>query len=378
MNLVAVLLLTAAYLLSMILLSFVYRKAQRWSGVLPCVALSVAELLVLVALVGVRNRDYSLPWAAGWSVAGAAAFLICTALALVLYRRRYRRMLSGNSIQESTDKVPLGLCFYYPDGVPILINARMQHLAERVTGSAITNAEVFCRRVDGKTIEADGRYYRFCSADMDCNGGTVRRLWAMDITDLHRLAMALDAENAARKEINQRLRAYSRQVEKLTREREVLKAKMDIHDKMGRMLLETKIFLEDGNGDYTSIANRWHRTLTVFTTRFWRERTPADVQALEQMAAAMHLQLQMNGMPEQAVFLEAVRECMTNAVRHAGAGAMYVQATPHRIVITNNGKPPERPITEGGGLSDLRQKVEQQGGTMTVESAPVFRLQIDL
>ena len=57
---------------------------------------------------------------------------------------------------------------------------------------------------------------------------------------------------------------------------------------------------------------------------------------------------------------------------------MYVQATPHRIVITNNGKPPERPITEGGGLSDLRQKVEQQGGTMTVESAPVFRLQIDL
>lgn len=287
MNLVAILLLIVAYLLSMILLFFVYRKARRWNGVLPCAALSVAEFLALVGLVGVRNGDCALPWAAGWSAAGAAAFLICTALALVLYRRRYRRMLSGNSIQESTDKVPLGLCFYYPDGVPILINARMQHLAERVTGSAITNAEVFCRRVDGKTVEADGRYYRFCSADMDCNGETVRRLWAMDITDLHRLALELDAENAARKEINQRLLAYSRQVEALTRDREVLKAKMDIHDKMGRMLLETKIFLEDGNKDYTSIANRWHRTLTVFTTRFWRERTPADVQALEQMAAGL-------------------------------------------------------------------------------------------
>lgn len=148
MNLVAILLLIVAYLLSMILLFFVYRKARRWSGVLPCAALSVAEFLALVGLVGVRNGDCALPWAAGWSAAGAAAFLICTALALVLYRRRYRRMLSGNSIQESTDKVPLGLCFYYPDGVPILINARMQHLAERVTGSAITNAEVFCRRVD--------------------------------------------------------------------------------------------------------------------------------------------------------------------------------------------------------------------------------------
>lgn len=119
MNLVAILLLIVAYLLSMILLFFVYRKARRWNGVLPCAALSVAEFLALVGLVGVRNGDCALPWAAGWSAAGAAAFLICTALALVLYRRRYRRMLSGNSIQESTDKVPLGLCFYYPDGVPI-------------------------------------------------------------------------------------------------------------------------------------------------------------------------------------------------------------------------------------------------------------------
>lgn len=158
MNLAAILLLIVAYLLSMILLFFVYRKARRWSDVLPCAALSVAEFLALLGLVGVRNGDCALPWTAGWSAAGAAAFLICTVLALVLYRRRYRRMLSGNSIQESMDKVPLGLCFYYPDGVPILINARMQHLAERVTGSAITNAEVFCRRVDGKTVEVDGRY----------------------------------------------------------------------------------------------------------------------------------------------------------------------------------------------------------------------------
>lgn len=48
MNLVAILLLIVAYLLSMILLFFVYRKARRWNGVLPCAALSVAEFLALV------------------------------------------------------------------------------------------------------------------------------------------------------------------------------------------------------------------------------------------------------------------------------------------------------------------------------------------
>lgn len=47
-----------------------------------------------------------------------------------------------------------------------------------------------------------------------------------------------------------------------------------------------------------------------------------------------------------------------------------------RMEITNNGRKPEGPIIEGGGLSALRRRIEDRGGVMTVESSPEFRLRV--
>jgi glucose-6-phosphate-specific signal transduction histidine kinase len=43
-------------------------------------------------------------------------------------------------------------------------------------------------------------------------------------------------------------------------------------------------------------------------------------------------------------------------------------------VITNNGAQPSGEITEGGGLSSLRRKVEDAGGGMKIVSRPEYRL----
>lgn len=44
----------------------------------------------------------------------------------------------------------------------------------------------------------------------------------------------------------------------------------------------------------------------------------------------------------------------------------------YTVVIRNNGKPPEKEITEGGGLTNLRHRIENSGGKMTVQSLPMF------
>ena len=46
------------------------------------------------------------------------------------------------------------------------------------------------------------------------------------------------------------------------------------------------------------------------------------------------------------------------------------------LTITNNGKRPDGPIVEGGGLSTLRRRVERAGGTMVVQSLPIFKLTV--
>jgi two-component sensor histidine kinase len=78
--------------------------------------------------------------------------------------------------------------------------------------------------------------------------------------------------------------------------------------------------------------------------------------------------------------IAAIRECLTNAIRHAGGSRVFVTFTQDertaRAVITNDGSPPEGTIAEGGGLSTLRARVEKAGGTMEIRSRPFFELTV--
>ena len=85
---------------------------------------------------------------------------------------------------------------------------------------------------------------------------------------------------------------------------------------------------------------------------------------------------------ENAAYIHtcAVRECVTNAVRYAEASALYVDFSETEgdatVSVSNNGKQPDSKITEGGGLSTLRRRVECAGGTMAVQSIPQFKLTV--
>ena len=77
---------------------------------------------------------------------------------------------------------------------------------------------------------------------------------------------------------------------------------------------------------------------------------------------------------------DELRECVTNAVRYAEASALYVDFSETEgdatVSVSNNGKQPDSKISEGGGLSTLRRRVECAGGTMAVQSIPQFKLTV--
>lgn len=73
---------------------------------------------------------------------------------------------------------------------------------------------------------------------------------------------------------------------------------------------------------------------------------------------------------------------MTNAVRHAGATELYVRLAcdekAAHAVITNDGAAPDGEVVEGGGLTSLRFRVEQCGGTIQVKCTPGFELAVSV
>lgn len=78
------------------------------------------------------------------------------------------------------------------------------------------------------------------------------------------------------------------------------------------------------------------------------------------------------------IFALAMRECTSNCIRHAGGKRIFARFAPYRggwaIHITNDGKVPDDEITEGGGLSALRRRIENAGGIMRIKSIPNFAL----
>ena len=78
----------------------------------------------------------------------------------------------------------------------------------------------------------------------------------------------------------------------------------------------------------------------------------------------------------------AMAEAMTNAARHAGAQQVTIAVTETvetlTAVFTNDGAAPSRPVSETGGLRNLRSRLESAGGDMTVCSAPRFSLTVSI
>ena len=78
----------------------------------------------------------------------------------------------------------------------------------------------------------------------------------------------------------------------------------------------------------------------------------------------------------------AIGECAANCARHAYGTQVYVQFKQHGMfdtfTITNNGTAPQKEIQEGGGLSLLRHRIENAGGTMYIQSIPRFELCVAL
>ena len=78
----------------------------------------------------------------------------------------------------------------------------------------------------------------------------------------------------------------------------------------------------------------------------------------------------------------AMRECLTNSVRHAGATTIHITVEQKEdsvsVKITNDGRPPETEVVPKGGLHNLYRHVMDLGGTMEIQSKPGFVLTVVL
>ena len=235
----------------------------------------------------------------------------------------------------------------------------------------------------------DKTVWRFAEGQIkDKYGCVYTQITASDITELYAKKTELETDRTKLEEMKKQIQKLSANVAVMSREEELLSMKMRVHDDMGRSLLAVRQILRQKQPIQTAdkIIDEWRNSLHLVAQQ---EHDAEKRDMMSEIAALADglIQIKINGnLPKESeeayLIVCAVRECITNAVRHASAENLFVNLKEENnrttAKITNDGIAPKKEVEEGGGLMALRNRVERAGGVMSVQSFPIFELTISL
>ena len=337
-----------------------------------------------------------------WCITFAADFLMIWDIAGLCRLRR--QALGRDSIKQALDMLPSGICYFAPSGRVKLCNRQMDSLFHTISqGDLQTLAELqdalsdcdACSGVIRLSWERqtylfpDGKVWRYRQSEVKASdGATYTEAVFSDITELYNKNLELKAQIKQLNAISCELKWLSDNALILTREKEVLSAKTKLHDDMGAGLIAIRHILHHNRTEEEANAMDLFRqavSAIKYDNAYPRGRSELD--RFLHDAKAIGIKVNLSGdLPEQEelrhVMILAMRECLTNSVRHAGATTIHITAEKKgdsvSVKITNDGRSPETEVVPKGGLHNLYRHIIDLGGTMEIQSKPSFALTVVL
>ena len=179
------------------------------------------------------------------------------------------------------------------------------------------------------------------------------------------------------------MKQLSDNVGALSREKERLDAKSSMHDNLAACITLTKQYItgEFDGIDADVVCREWEKVIT-FRAGIGLSAKEKLLDSAKSGGVTVRIRGEAPAGGEAELMYTAMQVCLTNAIQHANAtevsANIWENEYSYTVMIRNNGKPPEKKITEGGGLTNLRRRIEKSGGKMTVQSLPEFSLVIEI
>lgn len=337
-------------------------------------------------------------------LAGMSLLIICLCLLVRNEILTCRKNISAWSVKETMDDVPCGVCVSDSWGRIVLSNKKMRELSRMLVGAVLQNYEDLKQVLDGnKSVQGVTRLSPENSVLYLPNGtvwmfqnymlteeevaGYLQTV-AFDVTEIYFNSEKIRMKNEKLELLNQKLKKMYEQIDESIREQETLKMKMQVHDSFGRSLLTIRRMLE-GNKEPDYMKNQLEilKQSVYILSGIMQDDTEKQYEESIKHAEKLGVSVEIEGelCDEYQVALitdKAIRECVTNCIRHAHGRRVYVQSHKTRegwkVCITNDGERPKEGCREGGGLSALREVVERDGGEMTTKFEPEFLLALKL
>jgi len=315
---------------------------------------------------------------------------------------KIKRSLTLSSLLEGLDGMPDGICYSDGNGASVLLNRQMQNIINTAFGSDFTGPEQLksideTKLCDGCRAKRQGDSLFLILPDKtvwNMRAGAVSygkerfdEYIAYDVTEQYGKSLEMQKRNEHLRTVNEQIRAYSREMDRIIRDKELLDAKIRIHDDVGRALLSLRAYLSRQERDREALTTLWRVTVSVLRSETVPDVSSDRMTALSEAAEAVGVKLHFDGeIPKnnaaEEISAAAVRECLTNTVKHADGNNLYIKTDFEdgyfTVKIKNDGRPPDKPILETGGLRTLRKSVLRYKGEMKTEWENGFELTIKM
>lgn len=227
--------------------------------------------------------------------------------------------------------------------------------------------------------------WQFRRAELQLDGIAMRQYTAENVTQIYRYSQKLSEMNRQTSAYHERQRALIEDIAKTNEEKERLHIKMQIHDDFGHCLIATRNYLEAGargfmlgDREALKLCEEWERAIGNMSdlNPVKRESASSPEAEIMRVADLIGCRIVFDGeLPKERaprmLLLAAIRETLTNAVRHAGANRLFVcikgDSEYYRVKISDNGRCSAASIPEGVGLGALRTQLEKSMARMDIE-----------
>lgn len=235
-----------------------------------------------------------------------------------------------NMVREAFDQLPNGICFFNKNGIPVLCNLQMHRLCFELLGCDLQSQEELAaalKKLPEKSLYLmrDGTAWQFTvETAVDSYGESYTEYIAADVTRLNNLKAELEESNREQQENIRSIANISRNLAMITRNEEILKLKMKIHNELGESLRASHRFLTEGcpMEKKDAFADRHIEMAKVLLGEVESEKEPNPFELLKDIATDMGMNIVITGeLPHsealRTMLSYAVRECLTNTIRHA-------------------------------------------------------------
>lgn len=311
----------------------------------------------------------------------------------------YKNEITQQSIIDAFNNLPMAISIVNEKGLPILVNRQMYSLMEQITGRDFQSIEELkeALNIEENIIKIvkdrnnlliqlkDMTVWQIKEYQIDVDGEKYTHTSLSDVTKIYELSQELKKKNKNLSKQKSQLQKLLQDMVYMKKEEEILAQKLYMHAELGKAILTTQLYIT--NKIPNAPIKIWEDLIKKLEIPSEDSEQDTSLNQLIEASKEIGCKLVINGdLPKdkdiQYLIITAMREAITNAVRHAKADEVTADIkTDKRFIqveIQDNSKIVVYDISEGGGLRDLRRKIEKNGGQIQIICDGRVRLKISL